>query len=228
MPTVVPSRVTRKSSSLDGAGQAEVGELDADLAAPAGQQEVGRLDVAVGDALLEGVVQRPRRLHRDQPRLLRVEPAAGGDVAAQVDAVHELQGQKPGAAVLTPVVQRDDVPVRQPRRVPRLAPEALHHDGVVGHRGGKNLEGDDAVQLHVPRLVDLAHAAAGEVRNRPRSGRRGLPVSRVGTAWAGPYPRSRVCSYHRTPLHPRAEGRWGNRRRPIHCSGTAVPGAGRL
>ena len=89
------------------------------------------------------------------------------------------------AVVLADLVDGHDVRVVEVGRRLRLGAEALH----VGRRrqlaGQDHLEGDDAVQAHLPRLVDDAHAAAGDLlqqlvvaevaHRRPRGHGRALP-----------------------------------------------------
>ena len=164
MPTVVPSRVTRNSSSRDVARQAEVRHLHDQLAVLAGQQEVGRLDVAVDDALPVGVVEGLRRLDEDGAGLRDFEPALAEDVVGEVRPVDELHRQVVGIVDLVPLVQGDDVGVVEPGGVAGLAAEAFEGAGVVEEAGGKHLESNDAAEADVHGLVDGAHAASGDVR----------------------------------------------------------------
>src|SRR5262249_15701239 len=145
-------------------GQAEVGELDVQLAVLAGDEEVRRLDVAVHHALLAGVVQGPGGLAGDLPGLLGVELALAADVLVRVYAVHQLHGQVVGAAGFAALVQGDDVVVAELLDAARLADEPLDHGLLAGQLGGEHLEGDLAVQLGVAGPVDGPHAAGGDVR----------------------------------------------------------------
>ncbi len=53
----------------------------------------------------------------------------------------------------------DDIGMRQPRHGLDFPVKALDRHRIGHARGGDDLDGDNAVQLLVPRLVNLAHAA---------------------------------------------------------------------
>ena len=147
---------------LAGAGprDPEVRHLDPPLAS---DEDVVRLDVAVDDPVpvrgaecgedLAGVVDRD--LDRGLP--------AGDDQLLQRAPVEELHRDVVGALGLAAVVDRDDVRMREPGGVLRLAPEALH-ERVVGRVAVvEDLDRDPAAELLVLGEVDLRHPARTEL-----------------------------------------------------------------
>ena len=70
-------------------------------------------------------------------------------------AFHQLHHN----GVLLKPKDRGDVGMVQRRQCLRLALEASEVVGVVGERGGQHLDGHVAIQLRVPRSIDLAHPA---------------------------------------------------------------------
>src|SRR5262245_50487081 len=82
--------------------------------------------------------------------------------ARQAAAAAELQREVGQAVVLADFVDLDDVGVLQPRDRRRLAAKAVEAFVIGVAAGEDHLEGDDAVQLQVPGLVDDAHAAPAQ------------------------------------------------------------------
>ena len=130
--------------------------------APFVQEYVGRLQVPVQDAALMGVVDGAG--DRDQQPYAgpRVPPQAR-QVLGEVSPLDQLH-----AVIMLPFVDADfvdghDVGVIEASRGLRLGVESIH----VGRRsqavGEDHFEGDQAVQAQLPRLVDDAHAAAGDL-----------------------------------------------------------------
>ena len=122
VPATTP--VCVRLASSDGAGQAEVGDLDALDAVL--QQDVGRLDVAVDQPLRVGRGQALGDLHADAQDLRR---APSGPLRsscscsdAAVDVLHDQVGQAVG---LLDGVDGDDVVVADGGGGPGLAHEAL-------------------------------------------------------------------------------------------------------
>ena len=105
-----------------GAGDAEVRDLDDALGV---DDDVVRLDVAVDDAVAVRVAERGEDLARVRDRDRdRAEPARADQLLERppLDVLHD---DEVGAVGLAPVEDRDDVRVREPCGVRRLAAEAL-------------------------------------------------------------------------------------------------------
>ena len=79
-------------------------------------------------------------------------------------ALDELQHERRHAAGVFESVDPADVGMVQRREQLRLALESRQPFRIPGHRFRENLDGDIAVQLRVPRPVDLAHASRAERR----------------------------------------------------------------
>ena len=136
-------------------------EIGHHAAAVMGEQDVLRLHVPVDDALLVGVLQRPRGLPRDAQRL----PA--GPSALPLESVpHRLaldvrHGEPETPCRLARVVDRNDVGVLQPGRELDLAKEALGAHPVRRY-GIEDLERDLAVVAEIPGEPDRRHAALAQ------------------------------------------------------------------
>ena len=77
-----------------------------------------------------------------------------------LDVLHDDEVRAVGLAA---VEDRDDVRMREPGRVRRLAAEALDELLVVRVARVEHLDGDPAAELLVLREVDVGHAAAAEL-----------------------------------------------------------------
>ncbi len=140
-------------------GQTEVGDFGR---AVLRQQDVGRLQVAVNDAFVV------RCLHGAGQRLqqacgLPCRQRGAVELPVQAAAGTELQGEEGPAVVLADLVDLDDVRVLEAGDGLGLGAETcqLRLAGVAA--GQDHLEGDDAAQLDVPRLVDDTHATLAEL-----------------------------------------------------------------
>ncbi len=80
--------------------------------------------------------------------------AQDGRQGAPVDEFHDDEVR---AVVLAPVEDRDDVRMREVGGRLRLATEPLHERTVDRELGEEHLQGHRAVQLAIPRPVDLRH-----------------------------------------------------------------------
>src|SRR5262245_29991016 len=80
-------------------------------------------------------------------------------------ALEELHDEKRRAAFLTDLVRRADVRMLELRERTGFAVEALSEVRVEREDIGQDLEGHDAIEPRVARLVHLAHAARAEGRN---------------------------------------------------------------
>jgi hypothetical protein len=139
--------------------QAEVGDARVALRC---DEHVGALDVAVHDALGVGGLDRLGDLPADVHRFGRRQRAAGQPVS-QRDAVDERHGNEELAVVLGDFVDRTDVGVVEGGRRPCFREEALALAGAAERRGREELQGHEAAERDVPRLVDHTHAAFADL-----------------------------------------------------------------
>jgi hypothetical protein len=133
----------------------------------------------VEDAVLVRVVHRPRHSghHVRDPILPRL-PLGGGrlrvpgggarqaelaQARVQAAAIDQLHGEVGPAVILADVVDGDDVGVVEVARGRRLDVEALQGVGRPRQAAQDHLEGDLAVDAHLPGPVDDAHAAARDL-----------------------------------------------------------------
>ncbi len=154
-------RRRRARGGVEVFGEAEVGDLGR---AVVGQQDVGGLEVAVDDAPLVGVVNRPRHLghqlrHRALPFGPRHRPAAGVRRLLQAAALGQFQRQVRLPLGFADVEDLDDVGVLQPRDRLRLGAEAGQVLRVVGV-ARDHLQRHAPPQPLVPGVVHHPHAAA--------------------------------------------------------------------
>ena len=159
---------------LGNLGQPEVEHLHATVP---GEHHVGRLEVAVDDALVVGGGQRigDGDAAVKDPRQGK---AVGGDDLVQALAFDQFHREKAHAGVFLHGIERDDVRMVQARDRLRFALEALEAGGVGGHVGGKDLEGNVAVEARVAGAVHLAHPSGADegvdfVRTEPGAGGKG-------------------------------------------------------
>ncbi len=137
---------------------AEVGHLHAALV---GHEDVAGLDVPVDEAAVVGVLQRGGDVGGDLEGPL-LGQAARPDGVLQPPALHQLHDDERQArpAVHAGVEHRDDVRMVEVGRAAALLGEALLEGLVVPEPRQQHLDGDLAVEVGVPGLVDLRHAAA--------------------------------------------------------------------
>ncbi len=102
--------------------------------------------------------------------------------AVQTGAVDELHGEVRSAIVLADVVDLDDVRMLQTRDRFGLGRETspLAHAGV--RAGDDRLDGDRAIQLHLSRPVDHAHAAASQLAHDFIAGQNWIAAA-AGNRW---------------------------------------------
>jgi hypothetical protein len=115
------------------------------------------------DAFMVGGLERVGGLDRHAEHVLERERAVPEPLGQRLP-VQVLHDEKVGALVLPDVVEHTDVGMRQRGDGLRLALEAAPAIRVGGVRGAQELDGDDAVQAGVARLVHLAHAARADRR----------------------------------------------------------------
>ena len=140
---------------IENLGDAEVGDLHAAFRI---EQDVLRFDVAMQHALRVRELQRVTDGGDDVQRLLRRETARTHGLA-QVHAIDVFHDQEAKAAALSEIMHGDDVRMTEPRQHAALTREALR-EARRGREGlRQHFEGDDAIQLRLPRLENRAHAA---------------------------------------------------------------------
>ena len=138
----------------------EVGHLEPPLGV---DEHVVRLDVAVDDPVLVREAQRGEDLARVVDRRLHRRGAAAQDQLLQRAAVEVLHRDVVGALRLAAVVDRDDVRVREPGGVRRLAAEALDELDVLRVAVVEDLDRDPPPELLVLGEVDVRHPARAEL-----------------------------------------------------------------
>ena len=145
---------------VDGAGEAEVGDLDA---AVVGEQDVLGLDVAMEDA--GGVRGGERTEYRlDHGQCLRGRHRRFlADQVAHGEAGDVLHHQEERPVVVTVVEDGDHVVMGEPGGGTRLALEPSYELVVVGEALVHDLDRHRAVQSEVDGLVDGRHPAAGDL-----------------------------------------------------------------
>ena len=123
------------------------------------QEHVVGLDVAVNDADRVRLGERRAALDQDLHDALRRHRSALERIA-QRHAVEELHRHEQSAVLrLAEVEHADRVRMLQARARLRLVVEALDPRLIASHLLVQHLQRDDAVDRHLARLVDDAHAA---------------------------------------------------------------------
>ncbi len=145
---------------IDGAGQAEVGDLDTLDAVF--EQDVGRLDVAVDQPLGVGRGQPGGRLETDAQDLLDLQRAALVETLLERDAGNVFHHQVGPLARPLDGVNVNDMFIAHGRGRLRLADEALAGRAAGGQRGSQHLDCHHALKCLIERLEHHAHAAAAD------------------------------------------------------------------
>src|SRR5438876_3251902 len=141
------------------AGDAEIHDL---AIAVAQHHEIGGLDVAMDDAAAVRVSQAIAGLHDVSQLFYDGDlPVAGDDLIERL-AVEELHHQIGIALMIAQVIDDDDVGVLQHAGGFGLTVEALEQVGILGKAAGHHLDGDDALDEVIHRLVHDAHAALAQ------------------------------------------------------------------
>jgi hypothetical protein len=104
-------------------------------------------------------VQCGRHLRDDRRRSPRFEGAVREQNVLQVGALDQAHVDVQDPADVTEVVDGNDVRFLQPRRHPRLAPEALLEHRVGGHLRPQHLDRHRSALDRVVGPIDLTHAA---------------------------------------------------------------------
>ena len=154
-----PDQGARAGGRRDGAGQAEVAELDP---AVVGDQDVFRLDVPVDQAGgVGGAEAFDDRIDQGQGQPRRQGALVVDDVAQRValDVLHHQIGEP---AVFALVQDAHDVRVGEPGGGLGFAAQPVQELRVVGQMGMEDLQRDIALQPLVRGEVDGGHPAAGK------------------------------------------------------------------
>ena len=131
-------------------------------AAPQLDQDVVRLHVAMHHAVRVSVVERsPDLLEHARDRRVAQRTIAA-HALPQCLALHVRHGEEHEIAHLVHGEDRDDAGVPQLCRGPRLLQEALLGVGLEGAVGGEQLDGDPALEAHLPCQIDDTHAPVTE------------------------------------------------------------------
>ena len=138
----------------------EVGDLDHALGV---DDDVVRLDVPMDHSVAVRVPQSGQYLARVGNRDGNRARAARADQLLQRPSLDVLHDDEVRAIGLAAVEDRDDVRMREPRGVRRLAAEALDELLVVRVAPVQHLDRDATAQLLVLCEVDVGHAAAAEL-----------------------------------------------------------------
>src|SRR5262245_44165438 len=141
-------------------GEAEIKDLGAGRC----QHDVGRLEVAMDDALAVRGVEPAGELHPETQDLLERQRAAEQPVRERL-ASEVFHHEEVHAVLLADVVQGADVWMTQAGDRAGFAAEPFVPRGIAGDVGGKDLDGDRAVEARVARAIHLAHAARPERRD---------------------------------------------------------------
>jgi hypothetical protein len=116
----------------------------------------------VDDAAGVRVVEGGEHLQQGFHGLRRLQAAGDRQEVPEVRTVHVLHDHERRAAGLAPVVDLDDVWMRQVRGGAGLPAEPVDERVVTGQRGMQDLDGDLAGEDGVASPQDLAHAACGD------------------------------------------------------------------
>jgi hypothetical protein len=116
----------------------------------------------VGDVVVVGEAECRGDLAGDLGGLFGRELLVGREDLGERSTLHLLHDDEVGALELAPVVDVDDVRVRQAGGRLRLTAEPLDEVGVGGELGEQHLDRDLAVEQEVARGEHVGHAAASD------------------------------------------------------------------
>jgi hypothetical protein len=122
------------------------------------QLDIRGLEIAVDDALVVRRFERLGHLLRDRERLVDRERALR-DPIGERRAIDELDHESFRRGGILDPINRSDVRMIERREQLRFALEAGEPFGIIRKRVRKDLEGNVASELGVPRAIHLAHPA---------------------------------------------------------------------
>ena len=143
-------------AGIYGSGDTKIGDLDASCF---GYQDVVRLDVAVDDAVFMGVFQSLADVKGNLYRRIDRQMAVLFNIFLQRFAADVFHDDVMHIFVITNIIYIYDIGVGQLGRRLSFLAEPDDEIVVVSVFGMKDLDGDDAVQQNILRLVDDGHAA---------------------------------------------------------------------
>src|SRR4029077_14253915 len=123
-----------------------------------GHEDVCWLDVPVNDTFRMSCVECISDLDAQIEHSFDLQRLAGDPVLERL-ALQHFHGNKASSIRFVNLVNRADVWVIQCGCSSGLALETVEGLGIVGEFVGKELQGDEAAELHVFSFVDDAHAA---------------------------------------------------------------------
>src|SRR5262249_37994781 len=131
--------------------------------------------------------ERPRHFSHHASRFGRRQRTTRANALAERLAFDVAHHEEDETVRFADAVDRNDMRVREAGGHSRFTNEALACMRLHGGMGGKNLEGDVAVELDVAREIDDAHAATAELAlKRVLTGQGRLEVEKFGR-WIGHY-----------------------------------------
>ena len=141
-------------------GEPEIDDLDVPLV---GDHHVTGLEIAVHDAFVVGEREGLADLERVRDDGLGVERAFENDVG-ELASPDELHRDERHAIFVSDLEDRRDVGMLERGGRFRFLNEALPAIRIRGLDGlGKHFDGELAIELGIPRAVDLAHPAAADL-----------------------------------------------------------------
>ena len=147
-------------SRLECLRQTEVEHLDA----VARQHHVAGLEVAVDDAGAMGGGHRLCDLAAERDHVIDRQCAARQSILEGL-ALEVLHDQEVHAVLGADVVERADVRMAELRDRPRLAPQPLTQQRILGELPRQHLDRHLALEARVARAIDLSHAALAAQRH---------------------------------------------------------------
>ena len=158
---------------------AEIGDQSAPCSSL--EEDIVRLHVAMDDAAPVCLCQRPRDLPQHARGFRRRQGTARPKSLAQRFSFDVSHDEEDEAAGFGDAMDRNDVRMRELRRHARLSQKLFACRGCAGAVRGKDFDRDVAVELHVAREVDDAHAATPELAlERVLASESGLEIEEFG------------------------------------------------
>ena len=154
----------REPAVAEEPGDAEIGELDA---AVGRQQQIARLDVAVDDAAIVGVAQRPAGIDADLGHLAPIEPPSPPQFLLQAAADDQFHGVEQLAVLFAEAEQPHDVGVVELAEGLDFGLEADAEVLLLGKAAGQQFDGRRFAGLAMDPMIDGPHAAPAKRADDP-------------------------------------------------------------